>query len=176
MKNNRNKSYSPVLIVQGCFAIYGGDVLNKLQKNKVKYLVGKACLIQSVDSISLASEISKKSVELGVTTKILLEVNQGEEQKGGFLYSELENALLTISKMPNIVVEGLMSVMMDTDDETLLANAYKELRKIYDKYKEIYSFKYLSAGMSNDYKIAISSGANMIRIGTMIFGKRDYNI
>lgn len=148
----------------------------RLQKNKVKYLVGKACLIQSVDSISLASEISKKSVELGVTTKILLEVNQGEEQKGGFLYSELEEALLSISKMPNIVVEGLMSVMMDTSNEVLLASAYKELRKIYDKYKEIYSFKYLSAGMSNDYKIAIKNGANMIRIGTMIFGKRDYNI
>ena len=148
----------------------------RLQKNKVKYLVGKACLIQSVDSIDLASEISKKSVELGVTSKILLEVNQGEEQKGGFSYSDLDNALKTISQMPNIVIEGLMSVMMDTDDEIALANAYKELRKIYDKYKDIYSFKYLSAGMSGDYKIAIKNGANMIRIGTMIFGKRDYNI
>ena len=88
---------------------------------------------------------------------ILLEVNQGEEQKGGFSYSELDTALLEISKMPNIVVEGLMSVMMDTSDEILLATAYQELRKIYDKYKEIYSFKYLSAGMSNDYKIAIKN-------------------
>ena len=144
----------------------------RLQKNKVKYLVGKACLIHSVDSLDLISEIDKKSKELNVKTNILLEVNMGEEQKGGFEVNNLENALSNMVNYPNVLVKGLMAVMPNLEDKSKLKIMYQDLRKIYDKFKEKYNFEYLSAGMSNDYKIAIENGSNMIRIGTLIFGSR----
>ncbi len=144
----------------------------RLQKNKVKYLVGKACLIHSVDSLDLINEIDKKSKELNVKTNILLEVNMGEEQKGGFEVNNLENALSNMVNYPNVLVKGLMAVMPNLEDKSKLKTMYQDLRKIYDKFKEKYNFQYLSAGMSNDYKIAIENGSNMIRIGTLIFGSR----
>ncbi len=144
----------------------------RLQKNKVKYLVGKACLIHSVDSLDLISEIDRKSKELNVKTNVLLEVNMGEEQKGGFEVSKLENILSNMVNYPNVLVKGLMAVMPNLEDELELKLKYQDLRKIYDEFKEKYNFEFLSAGMSNDYKIAIENGSNMIRIGTLIFGSR----
>ena len=144
----------------------------RLQKNKIKYLVGKVFLIHSVDSIELISEINKKSKELNVTTNILIEVNFGEEQKGGVLVDYLPTLLQESKNYKNVCVKGLMAVMENTENQQLLIENYKNLRKLYDKYKEEYNFEYLSAGMSNDYKIAINNGANMIRIGSLIFGSR----
>ena len=146
-----------------------------LQKNKVKYLIGNVTLIHSVDSIDLAEEISAQSVKKGVTTNILLEVNCGEESKGGFPFDEVEDATKKISSLPNVCVKGIMAMLPHTDDENVLTKNCLQLRSKYDKLKsDGYPFEYLSVGMSGDYKIAIENGSNMIRVGTGIFGERDY--
>ncbi len=144
----------------------------RLQSNKIKYLIGKVHLIHSVDSLKLLEEINRQSENAGVITSVLFELNLGEEQKGGFSFSEIENALNYASSLSNVKVLGFMAMLPDISDETLLENKAQSVRKIYDSYKEKYGFKYLSMGMSNDYKIAIKNGSNMIRVGSKIFGKR----
>lgn len=147
----------------------------RLQTNKVKYLIGKCCLIQSVDSIKLASEISRQSKNASVTTNILLEVNAGEEQKGGFSISELQNSYEQIKKMDNIVVKGLMTVLPKDEIKENKVKFCLQLRNTYDiMKKEDSNFSVLSMGMSEDYPIAIECGSNMVRIGTKIFGERNY--
>lgn len=144
----------------------------RLQKNKVKYLIGKTCLIHSVDSISLLEEISKQSEKANLNTNILLEVNLGEEQKAGFTFEEVEKLLPEISRYTPINLLGLMAMLPETDDENLKASLLDNLRGFYDKFKNKYGFKYLSVGMSGDYYLAIKHGSNMIRVGSKIFGKR----
>ena len=147
--------------------------IGSLQKNKVKYLIGKCHLIHSVDSLSLLEEISRQSVQKEVKTNCLLEVNVGvEEQKHGFSYSELKGALEHAKTLDGVKVLGLMAMLPESDNEEFLFNLAKELREVYDSYKEEYNFKHLSMGMSNDYEIAIKAGSNMIRVGSKIFGRR----
>lgn len=147
--------------------------IGTLQKNKVKYLIGKCCLIQSVDSLSLLDEINRQSENKGVVTNVLLEVNLGvEEQKHGFDYDKLENALSYAKTLNGIKVKGLMAMLPESNDEEMLFNLSVGLRKVYDSYREIYGFEHLSLGMSNDYKIAIKAGSNMVRVGSKIFGRR----
>lgn len=146
----------------------------KLQKNKVKYLIGKVSLIQSVDSPELAEEISVQSVRNNTETKILLEVNDGEEQKGGLPFDEVENAYLKIRNLSGVTVCGLMCVLPDADS-SIIRKICLEIRGLFDKIKKNdEKFTVLSMGMTKDYKIAIECGSNMIRIGTGIFGKRNY--
>lgn len=144
----------------------------RLQKNKVKYLIGKTCLIHSVDSISLLEEISKQSEKANLKTNILLEVNLGEEQKAGFTFEEIQSLLPEISSYTPINLLGLMAMLPETDDENLKICLLDNLRSFYDKFKDKYGFKYLSVGMSGDYHLAIKHGSNMIRVGSKIFGKR----
>ncbi len=144
----------------------------RLQSNKIKYLIGKVYLIHSVDSLKLLEEINRQSENAGVSTNVLLELNLGEEQKGGFSFFEVDEALKFASNLTNVKVLGFMAMLPDTQDENLLKIKAQSVRKIYDNYKEIYNFKYLSMGMSNDYKIAIENGSNMIRVGSKIFGRR----
>ena len=147
----------------------------RLQKNKVKYLIGKACLIQSVDSVDLAREISRQSELKGVTADILLEVNLGEEQKGGLPFNEVIAAYNEIRSLAFLRVCGLMTVLPETDEKKTLSEKCLQTRKLYDIMKnEDNNFTVLSMGMSADYQIAIENGSNMVRIGTKIFGKRDY--
>ena len=147
----------------------------RLQKNKVKYLIGNVALIHSVDSVDLAEEISSQSVKKGVTTNILLEVNCGEESKGGFPFDELNEAVKKISNLDGICIKGIMAMLPHTEDENVLTKNCLHLRDKYDKLKKDgYPFEYLSVGMSGDYQIAIKNGSNMIRVGTGIFGERDY--
>lgn len=143
-----------------------------LQKNKVKYLIAKCYLIQSVDSLELIEEINRQSLNKQVTTNILLEVNLGEEQKGGLNFEEIKEVLSTISNYSNVKVLGLMAMLPDSNDEALLVSLLEKLRAFYDELKTLYNFKYLSVGMSNDYMLAIKHGSNMVRIGTKIFGRR----
>jgi uncharacterized pyridoxal phosphate-containing UPF0001 family protein len=96
----------------------------------------------------------------------------GEEQKGGVSFDDLPTLLEDSKVYENVVIKGLMAVMENTENQTLLIENYEKLRKTYDKYKEQYNFEYLSCGMSNDYKIAIKHGSNMIRVGSLIFGSR----
>ena len=152
--------------------------IGHLQTNKVKYLVGKVSLIQSVDSFRLAECIDKEALKKGVKQQILCEINIGGElSKSGF---SLENAYLSIkqlSKLENIKIVGLMAMLPPSTDKELLISLCKKMRSLYESFiNEGFDFKYLSVGMSGDYKIAIENGSNMIRIGSGIFGKRNYNI
>lgn len=148
--------------------------IGRLQTNKVKYLVGKTDLYHSVDRLKLAEEISKRSESL---SRVLLEVNvSGEESKGGFGLDEAEKAYLEISKLPNIKVVGLMTMLPDTDDESLLRALATKTRAFLDKIREKDpDFATLSMGMSGDWRICVECGSNMIRLGTAIFGARNYN-
>ena len=149
--------------------------IGHLQTNKVKYLVGKVALIHSVDSVKLATTISERAQKLGVVQDILLEINiGGEVSKSGFNVLEIENVLNTISSLSGVKIKGFMTVLPITSDIEVTRDCAKSMRKIFDKYKEDYNLSYLSMGMSGDYKIAIDCGSNMIRIGSTIFGKRNY--
>ncbi len=152
--------------------------IGHLQTNKVKYLVGKVSLIQSVDSIHLAEEIDKCAYKKGVIQNVLIEINVGGElSKSGF---NIENALpsfLTIKEFKNIKCIGFMGMLPKSNDEAFLSNLCKKMRGIFEEAKKIdENVIYLSMGMSADYKIAINNGSNMIRLGSTIFGKRNYEV
>ncbi len=149
--------------------------IGHLQTNKVKYLVGKVDLIHSVDSVKLANAINERALKVGVVQNVLLEINVGgESSKSGFTTCEIACALKEIFGLSNVKVKGFMTVLPITEDRGVTEKCAKEMREIFDKYKAEYSLEYLSMGMSADYKIAIKNGSNMIRIGSTIFGKRNY--
>ena len=154
--------------------------IGHLQKNKVKFLVGTVELIHSVDSAELAAEISKRAAALGIVQDILLEVNiGGEEAKSGFSPEELPAALEKIGEMGNIRVLGLMAIPPICADPEENRHYFAEMRKLFidigeDKKYNNVIMGILSMGMSADYEVAISEGANMVRVGTGIFGARDY--
>ncbi len=151
--------------------------IGHLQTNKVKYIVGKVELIHSVDSVNLAQAINDFAAKKDVVQDILVEVNVGgEESKSGFTYEEAESAVREITdKLKNVRVKGLMAMMPLNRDEETLGALFDKMRVLYDKLKrEGYPFEYLSMGMSEDYKTAIAHGSNTIRLGTALFGKRNY--
>ena len=151
--------------------------IGHLQTNKIKYLVGKVSLIHSVDSIHLAQAIDVECAKKGVIQNVLIEINVGGElSKSGF---ELDNASLAIEDITknckNIRIKGLMAMLPHTEDQTLLTDLCIKMRALYDNLKNKgYDFEHLSLGMSADYKIAIKNGSNMIRLGSSIFGQRNY--
>jgi len=151
--------------------------IGHLQKNKVKYIVGKVKLIHSVDSLSLAEEISKRSEKIDIVQDILIEVNvSGEESKFGITPTNIIDLLLNISKLKGIKVKGLMTMAPNVDDELLVRSVFKNLRllkeNINDSKIENIQMDYLSMGMSQDFKLAILEGANIIRVGSLLYGKR----
>lgn len=150
--------------------------IGHLQTNKVKYLVGQVELIHSVDSIHLAEAISNEAIKKHVVQDILVQVNIGKkEQKHGLLPHEIFEGVNIISSLPNLKIRGLMAMLPLTDDHTLLKSLCIEMRDFFDQLKEKgYQMDYLSVGMSADYKIAVQNGSNMIRLGSTIFGKREY--
>lgn len=152
--------------------------IGHLQTNKIKYLLGKVDLYHSVDRMSLAEELSRKSESKGVTSDILLQINIGnEESKGGFGLAEAESAYAAVKQLPNLKIVGLMAMLPDTDDENELKRLAVSMRKLYDKLRATDgNIKHLSMGMSGDWKICIECGSNMIRLGTAIFGARNYNL
>lgn len=155
--------------------------IGHLQTNKVKDIIGKVELIHSVDSIRLANEISKKAVAKGITADILLEVNIGEEQsKSGFLKEETEEAVYKIAQLDGINIKGLMTIPPVCEDHTLNRRYFEQMHKLFidigTKKIDNSSMEVLSMGMSDDYATAIEQGANLVRIGTALFGRRNYNI
>lgn len=153
--------------------------IGHLQTNKVKYLIGKVGLIQSIDSEKLAQEVSRLSVRHDVTTNILLEVNIGrEENKSGVLPENLESLLNKVSAMPNICVKGLMAIPPAgaPKEETFLyfTKMYHYFVDISTKTLDNVTMQLLSMGMSADYEMAIEAGANMVRVGSALFGPRAY--
>lgn len=144
--------------------------VGRLQTNKAKYLVGNVELIHSVDNEKLANEISRLAIKKKVTQEILIEVNVGnEESKGGVSECGFDKLYSRCLTLPNIIVVGIMTVMPKCAEQKL----YLRIKEIYDMIKrENTNIRYLSVGMSGDYKIAIENGSNVIRIGSKIFGAR----
>lgn len=149
--------------------------IGHLQTNKVKYLLGKVDLYHSVDRMNLAEELSKRSANAGITSDILVQINIGnEETKGGFEYEEAERACEAINKLPALKIRGLMAMLPFIDDGDELKRLAEKMRLLYDRLKDGYNFGYLSMGMSGDWKLCVEAGSNMVRVGTSIFGKRNY--
>ena len=147
--------------------------IGTIQTNKIKYLIGKASLIESVSSYDIINEISRQSVNANVTSNVLLQVNIGnEENKHGFTIEEIADAVAYASSLPNVKVLGLMAMLPDSSDEPYLISLCESLRSKYDELKPLYDFKHLSLGMSGDYLLTIKHGSNMIRVGSLIFGSR----
>lgn len=156
-------------------------MIGHLQRNKVKQIVGKAALIHSVDSIRLAEEIEKEASKQNLIAEILLEVNVAEEEsKFGFKAEEVSDAVKEIATFPHVRIRGLMTIapFVENPEEnrTVFAGLKKLSVDIAAKNIDNVSVDILSMGMTNDYEVAIEEGATMIRVGTGIFGKRDYQI
>ena len=154
--------------------------IGHLQTNKVKDIVPFVELIHSVDSLKLAKEISKVSVKLSKTTDILLEINIGnEETKSGFKVGELDENIKEIAKLPGILIRGLMAIPPICRNGEKNTEFFKKMRKLFidiqSKNIDNSNIDILSMGMSDDYDEAIVCGATMVRIGTSLFGKRDYS-
>ncbi|MCD8231513.1 MAG: YggS family pyridoxal phosphate-dependent enzyme [Clostridiales bacterium] len=156
-------------------------MIGHLQRNKVKYLMGKSYLIHSVDSLRLAQEISAQSVKHGVETDILIEVNiAGEETKFGISGEETIQLVTEAAKLPNIHIQGLMTIapyVEDPEENRMYFRKIKELSvDIADKKIDNVHMRILSMGMTGDYEVAIEEGATMVRVGTGIFGERNYGL
>lgn len=153
--------------------------IGHLQTNKVKDIVGRVELIQSVHSLKLAREIGKESVKRGIVTDILVEVNiGGEESKSGFSPEETEKAVGEISEIQGVRVCGLMTIPPICENSEENHEYFIKMYKLFVEIssKKIYNnIEILSMGMSDDYETAIECGANMVRIGTALFGRRNYN-
>lgn len=156
--------------VQGAYRHFIGH----LQTNKVKYLIGKTYLIHSVDRAELAEEIAKRSRAQRLTTDILIQINIGnEESKGGYPLEQGLSVCETLSHTEGLRVRGFMAMLPNSDDEVLLARLCDNMRALYEKAKaQNKDIVYLSMGMSGDWQLCLSHGANMIRLGTAIFGER----
>ena len=161
-----------------------GDIswhmIGHLQRNKVKYVVGNVTMIHSVDSIRLAKAISDEAVKKNCNVNILLEVNVAlEENKFGFTVDEVENAIREISTFSNLNIKGLMTsapYVSDPKDNRVFFKKLKELLvDINDKNIDNVDMSVLSMGMTNDFEVAIEEGATHVRVGTAIFGERNYN-
>ena len=152
-------------------------MIGHLQSNKVRKVIPIVSLIHSVDSLKLLKVINKESKKFDKVTNCLIQVNISKESsKYGFKESELGFLNQeSMSEYQNIKFKGLMGMASFTDNESIIKNEFNNLKNIHNNIrKEIDDFNILSMGMSNDYKIALKSGSNMIRVGSKIFGKRNY--
>ena len=164
------------------FELIGGKVtwhfIGTLQRNKVKYAIKASEFIHSVDSVQLAEEINKQAQKHDKIQKILIEVKTSKEQsKAGI---EEQNEILKLSEFcnekPNLKLIGLMTMAPLTDDKKKIRKSFSDLRKLKDKLNnQGFDLKELSMGMTNDFEIAIEEGSTMLRIGSAIFGQRQYS-
>lgn len=156
-------------------------LIGHLQTNKVKYIVDKACLIHSVDSVHLAKEIEKEAAKHNVIVNILIQVNIAhEDTKFGIDATEIYNMIDEIKDYEHVRVKGLMTIapFVDNPEENRVhfRNLHQLLLDIKSKNIDNIDMSILSMGMTNDYEVAIEEGATMVRVGTGIFGERNYNI
>jgi len=153
-------------------------MIGHLQKNKVKKAVRLFDMIETVDSVDIAREIDKQCAHIGKVMPVLVEINSGrEKQKSGVLPENAEQLIKEISSLPNIKVMGLMTMGPRFGNPEDSRPYFITTRKIFDRIKALelpnIEMRYLSMGMTNSYPIALEEGANMVRIGTKIFGERD---
>jgi len=157
-------------------------MIGHLQTNKVKFIIPFVSLIHGVDSFKLLQSINKEALKINRTVNCLLQLHIAkEETKFGFSLEEIKNILASgeFKELKNINIVGLMGMATFTNDEEMirsefkyLASCFKEIKKIY--FNDHHDFKEISMGMSDDFRIAVEEGSTMVRIGTAIFGKREY--
>lgn len=155
-------------------------MIGHLQRNKVKYLVGKVACIHSVDSLRLAEVINERSIKLGVVTEIMVEVNiAGEESKFGFTRDEVFDFAEKVSAMEGVKLVGLMTSAPYVNDPEENRQYFREMKSlsvdINEKNINNINITELSMGMTNDYIVAVEEGATHVRVGTAIFGARNYS-
>ena len=155
-------------------------LIGHLQRNKVKYIVDRVYLIHSVDSLRLAQQIDEEAKKKDVVCNVLIEVNiANEESKFGVSKEELKNLLDEIKNLTNIQVKGLMTIAPFVDDPEDNRKYFREMHKLFvdmsHENADNIKMEILSMGMTGDYQVAIEEGATMVRVGTGIFGERNYN-
>ena len=156
-------------------------MIGHLQTNKVKNIIDKVSMIHSVDSYKLAAEINKRAAACGITMDILLQVNSAqEESKFGISTEETEGLIMQIlDSCENIRIRGLMCIAPYADDPEDIKKYFDSVKEQYDQFSTIdhpnLDFRYLSMGMSHDFPVAIEAGSNLVRVGSAIFGERDYS-
>ena len=156
------------------------DLIGRLQNNKVKYIIDKVCMIQSLDRMSLAQEIDRRAQQHGLRMPVLVQVNIGDEpQKGGVSVEQTLSFTRQVAALPGLEIRGLMAVMPDLDDDVQLRPYFTRMRRLFDALKEENitgtRIEELSMGMSGDYLLAAQEGATHVRIGSAIFGSRMAN-
>ena len=146
--------------------------IGHLQRNKVKMIVGFVNLIHSVDSLKLLDEINKRATEAAKTINCLIQIKIArEENKYGFDINEIDSVLEYAKNLKNVNIKGFMGMSTFTENQEVIENEFSSLKKVFDN-KKSHEFRILSMGMSNDYEVAVKNGSNMIRLGSIIFGKR----
>lgn len=155
--------------------------IGHLQRNKVKKTVALFDMIETVDSLKIAVEIDKRCAQIGKTMPVLIEINSGcEEQKSGVFPKETEKLVRKLAKLLNIKVMGLMTMGPRVGNPEDSRSYFKTTKYIFDRIRELnipnIEMRYLSMGMTNSYKVALDEGANIIRVGSLIFGERQYGV
>ena len=158
---------------------YVWHMIGQLQANKVKYIIDKVDMIHSLDRLTLADEIEKQATKHNKVMNCLIEINMGAEiTKGGVEPNAVNEFIEQLRNYAHINVKGLMAVLPNMEDKVALGNMYKDLYRIFKDSKSLnggnVDIKYLSAGMTNDWEIALDNGSNMIRLGRVLFGERIY--
>ena len=159
-------------------------MIGHLQTNKVKMIVPFVYLIHSVDSLKVLSKINRASEKIGKKTNCLIQINiSNEKSKYGFSINEIKDIFINndLNNFNSIIIKGLMGMASFSDDKLLIKSEFKNLKNLYELIKNNFErnnnnidFDTLSMGMSNDYEIALNEGSNMVRIGSLLFGKRNY--
>ena len=156
-------------------------LIGHLQTNKVKYIIDKVSMIHSVDSLRLAQEINKRAQQHNLTMDILIQVNSAEEESKFGIKTEETGQMIQdiLDTCENIRIRGLMCIAPFEENPEDARVYFAEVKKLYDEYGKMehphLDFQYLSMGMSGDFHVAIEEGSNLIRVGTSIFGARDYS-
>ncbi|MCY3985981.1 MAG: YggS family pyridoxal phosphate-dependent enzyme [Candidatus Dadabacteria bacterium] len=157
----------------GCARELSWHFVGALQRNKVKYVVGKVDLVHAVDNMALVEELDKRAEASGVCVRALVEINGGEESKNGIEESNLRRFLENASRFSNVSLEGLMIMPPYFEDSEMSRPWFAELREMRDSVaKEFPGMQELSMGMSGDFEVAIEEGATLLRVGTALFGRR----
>jgi hypothetical protein len=166
------------------YEIHGDQVnwhmIGHLQRNKVKYIIDKVSLIHSLDSVRLAKELNKRAKKNDLVVNCLVQINVvNEDAKFGILKKEVETFLEEVKDLEHIKIVGLMNMAPFYDDSENARSDFRQMKILFNKLKKHknkhYEMKYLSMGMTNDYVVAVEEGSNMVRIGSAIFGQRDYS-
>jgi len=154
-------------------------MIGHLQRNKVKYIIEKVDMIHSLDSMKLAREIDKRAAQAGKTMDCLIQINIGEEEsKSGIDYDDAESFLNEAGNLENVRIRGFMAIAPYIEDKEKVRPYFKKMNELFERMKtkgHEDQMIYLSMGMTHDFETAIEEGANMVRIGTGIFGERNYS-